>query len=121
MDRPRLLLVPEFTELEWEAIRPDLESWAEVASFDLPGVGDEPRAEIMERSVIVDRGLDELDRRGWDRCFVALDGWGAPSGIELALQRPEAVLGIAIGHAGLWQRREGGRAPINGGVWPALS
>ena len=36
--RPRLLLVPSFTELEW-GIRPELEEWAEVVSFDCPGVG----------------------------------------------------------------------------------
>src|SRR2546430_17280274 len=102
MDRPRLLLVPEFTELEWTAIRPQMESWAEVASFDLPGVGDEPRPEILDRSVIVNRGLEELDRRGWDRFFVAVDGWGAPSAIELALERPEA---------GLWTANRRGQVP----------
>ena len=41
MERPRLLLVPELTELEW-VIKPLLEEWAEVASYDAPGVGDEP-------------------------------------------------------------------------------
>jgi pimeloyl-ACP methyl ester carboxylesterase len=121
MDRPRLLLVPEFTELEWSAIRPRFEAWAEVASFDLPGVGDEPRPEILDRSVIVKRGLDELDRRGWGRCFVAVDGWGAAGAIELALARPQVVIGMVIGHARLSQRREGDRAPINGAVWAALT
>src|SRR5947199_229500 len=37
MARPRLLLIPSFTELEW-TIRPALEEWADVASFDTPGV-----------------------------------------------------------------------------------
>ena len=41
MDRPRVLLVPTLTEVEWK-IRPLIEEWAEVASFDAPGVGDEP-------------------------------------------------------------------------------
>src|ERR671937_797305 len=36
---PRLLLVPSFTELEW-GIRGSLEDWAEVATFDAPGIGD---------------------------------------------------------------------------------
>jgi hypothetical protein len=118
--RPRLLLVPEFTELEWDGIRPRLEQWAEVASFDLPGVGEEPRAEKLQRQVIVDRGLEELDRRGWERCFVASDGWGIPSAVRLALARPQAILGMAVGHARLSQRRDGDRAPINGVVWDAL-
>jgi hypothetical protein len=46
--RPRLLLVPEFTELEW-VIRPKLAEWAEVATYDPPGVGGEPiPAEALE-------------------------------------------------------------------------
>ena len=41
MRRPRILLVPHFSELDWR-IKPLLEEWAQVASFDAPGVGDEP-------------------------------------------------------------------------------
>ena len=121
MDRPRLLLVPEFTELEWDAIRPRLEEWAEVASYDPPGVGDEPRAETLDREAIVNRGLEELDRIGWDECFVTTDSWGIPSALRLALARPGAILGMALGHAKLSHRREGERAPINGAVYEALT
>jgi hypothetical protein len=121
MDHPRLLLVPSFTELEWEPIRPRLEEWAEVASFDLPGVGAEPRAEKIDREIVVTRGLEEIDRRGWEQCFVASDGWGIPSLVRLALARPEAILGMVLGHARLSQRREGDRAPINGAVWSAMT
>lgn len=39
MTRPRILLVPNFTELEW-LVKPRLEEWAEVASYDPPGVGE---------------------------------------------------------------------------------
>ena len=63
--QPRLLLVPHITELEW-VIRPELEGWAEVATFDVPGVGDEPAVEPLDRQAIVDRALLELDRREWD-------------------------------------------------------
>jgi pimeloyl-ACP methyl ester carboxylesterase len=121
MDRPRLLLVPEFTELEWDGIRPRLEEWAEVASYDPPGVGEEPRAERLDRQAIVDRGLEELDRRGWERYFLATEGWGAPSALKLALARPGGVLGVTLGHAKLSLRREGERAPVNGAVYEALS
>jgi hypothetical protein len=38
MRRPRILLVPHFSELDWR-IKPLLEEWAQVASFDAPGVG----------------------------------------------------------------------------------
>jgi pimeloyl-ACP methyl ester carboxylesterase len=119
--RPQLLLVPEFTELEWAQIRPDLEQWAEVASFDLPGVGDEPSAQRLDRDAIVMRGLEELDRRGWERCFVCSDGWGIASATRLALRRPEAVLGMALGHTKLSHRREGERAPINAAVFDAMT
>ncbi|MFL5906432.1 MAG: alpha/beta fold hydrolase [Solirubrobacterales bacterium] len=119
MARPKLLLLPEFTELEW-AIRPKLEEWAEVISFDLPGVGDEPPAERLERRVIVDRALERLDRLGWDRCFIASDGWGIASAVLTALERPDAVQGLALGHTKLSYRREGERAPINAEVFAAI-
>jgi pimeloyl-ACP methyl ester carboxylesterase len=121
MDRPQLLLVPEFTELEWEGIRPRLEEWAEVASYDPPGVGDEPRAEGLDRDVIVGRGLDQLDRLGWEECFLATDSWGIPSALRLALAWPGTVLGMGLGHAKLSLRREGERAPINGPIYEALT
>jgi pimeloyl-ACP methyl ester carboxylesterase len=120
MSRPRLLLVPEFTELEWDAIRPHLEEWAEVASYDPPGVGDEPRAARLDRRAIVERGMAELDRLGWERYFLATDSWGIPSALRVALARPDAVLGVALGHAKLSHRRDGERAPINGAVYEAL-
>ena len=41
MIRPRLLLVPAFTELEW-GIVDELGRWADVATFDTPGTGAEP-------------------------------------------------------------------------------
>ena len=121
MKNPHLLLVPEFTELEWSAIRPRLEEWAEVASYDPPGVGEEPRAGRLNRQVIVDRGLAELDRLGWERYFLATDSWGIPGMLELALARPEAVLGVVLGHAKLSHRRDGDRPPINGAVYEALT
>jgi pimeloyl-ACP methyl ester carboxylesterase len=121
MNRPRLLLVPEFTEVEWAAIRPNLEEWAEVASYDPPGVGDEPEAETFDREAIVQRGLEELDRRGWERCFAASDSWGIASAVQLAVARPDAVDGLALGHAKLSFRREGPGAPLNPGVYAALT
>jgi pimeloyl-ACP methyl ester carboxylesterase len=119
--RPRLLLVPEFTEVEWAVIRPRLEEWAEVASYDPPGVGDEPESETFDRAAIVQRGLLELDRRGWDRCFVASDSWGIASAAKLAVARPDAVEGLALGHAKLSFRRDGPRRPLNAGVYAAMT
>jgi pimeloyl-ACP methyl ester carboxylesterase len=121
VSRPRLLLVPEFTEVEWTQIRRELEDWADVASYDPPGVGDEPESETFDRGAIVERGLKELERRGWDHCFIASDSWGIASATQLAAARPDAVDGLALGHAKLSFRREGPRAPLNAGVYEAMT
>jgi hypothetical protein len=128
-----LLLVSSFTELEW-GIRPSLEEWAEVASFDMPGVGEEPlpsdfeidpsrAAELLSRwrDATAERGLTEVDRRGWDRIVLATDGHGTPAAVRLACRRPKAVLGLAIGHASLSHSTEGDRAPMRAGVWEAMA
>jgi hypothetical protein len=127
-----LLLVPSFTELEW-GIRDQLEEWAEVASFDTPGVGAEPPgfdvdveaspAQLLDswRSAAVERGLLEVDRLGWSRFLVATDSHGAPTAVRLAQRRRESVLGMAIGHAALSHGSEGDRAPMRGEIWAAMS
>ncbi len=120
MDRPRILLIPEFTELEW-AIKPRLEDWAEVASYDPPGIGEEPPVERLDHEAVVARGLVELDRRGWERCFIASDGWGIATAVRLALARPDAIAGMALGHTKLSYRREGERAPVNAEVWAGIT
>jgi pimeloyl-ACP methyl ester carboxylesterase len=120
VDRPRLLLVPAFTELEW-GIRPLLEEWADVISFDLPGVGAEPPANRLDRQIVVERALEKLDRLGWRSCFVVGDGWGIATAVQIAVARPDAVLGLALGHTKLSYRRQGDRAPFNAEVVAALA
>jgi pimeloyl-ACP methyl ester carboxylesterase len=122
MPRPRLLLVTEFTELQW-TIKPALSEWAEVASFDPPGVGSEPLPAGREISneLIAERGIAEIERRGWDRFFLVSDGWGNPVAARVALSHPDRVLGIALGHASLSTRKHGERAPINREIWEALT
>jgi hypothetical protein len=129
---PRLLLVPSFTELEW-GIRPALEDWAEVAAFDMPGVGTEPlpagiepdpsrAAELLSlwRGAGAKRGLEEVERRGWERFVVVTDSHGAPTAVRLARTRSGAVLGLAIGHASLSHASEGERAPMNRSIWEVM-
>lgn len=123
--RPRLLLVPELTELEW-AIKPQLEEWAEVASYDRPGIGEEPLPDGMSveeglsRQVVVERGLAELDRRGWESCVVAGDGMGSANAAMLAHARPGAVSGLALGHAARSNDFEGEGATMNLQIWEAM-
>ncbi|MQA74324.1 MAG: hypothetical protein GEU88_08315 [Solirubrobacterales bacterium] len=132
MTRPRLLLIPSFTELEW-GILPRLEQWADVSTFDMPGVGEEPLPVDMElepdrasellsrwRAAGVRRAGAEVDRRGWAQWVVVTDDMGAPTAVRFALGRPKAVLGMAVGHAALSHSTVGERAPMNAGTWAAL-
>jgi len=66
------------------------------------------------------RGLEEIERRGWERCLVVGDEHGAFPAIEIAAGRPQALAGLAIGHACLAYRRHGERAPIRLEVMSAV-
>src|SRR3954452_11102319 len=119
MTRPRLLLVPFLSELEW-TIRPQLEEWADVASYNAPGVGDEPAVASLSWEALADRALIELDRQGWDSCIVCADGIQNSVAARLVQARPEAVDALALGHARLSNSTEGDRPPINGEVVAAF-
>jgi pimeloyl-ACP methyl ester carboxylesterase len=108
VSRFRILLVPSLTELEW-AIRPLIEEWAEVASFDAPGVGDEPPDEGHLLDASARRGLVELNRRDWDRCVIVGDEYGAGVAARMAEARPAAVQALVLGHPCLHYRRTGER------------
>ena len=112
MERPRLLLVPQLTELEW-LIRPQLEEWAEVATYDAPGVGEEPPVDDFGSEAVARRGLDEAERHGWDRFFVAADEFGVAAATSLAVKARDRIEGIALGHARLSNSLEGDRAAVN--------
>ena len=135
MAQPRLLLVPSFTELEW-GILSELEEWAEVASFDMPGTSAEPlpeglrlddRARGIEhddlmawREAGAARGASEVERRGWESFVLVTDSHGAPTAVRVAAATRGAVRGLAMGHASLSHATEGDRPPMRGEVWSAL-
>jgi pimeloyl-ACP methyl ester carboxylesterase len=122
--RPRILLVPQFTEVEW-TIAPQLAEWAEVATFDAPGVGEEPMPggdpQDFTRELVVQRALQEIERLGWDSYFVAGDAWGTVTAVRVAVAKPEPVLGLALGHATLDYQQEGQRPAINKEVTAAMT
>jgi hypothetical protein len=118
--KPRLLLGSEFTEVQW-AIRPQLAEWAEVASYDPPGVGDEPPVDEPTREVLIERALLEVDRRGWERYFVVADGWGIATGVGIARERTPQLAGLVLGHASLTHSTEGDRPSISPEVYAALT
>jgi pimeloyl-ACP methyl ester carboxylesterase len=117
--RPRLLLVPQLTELEW-VIKPLLEEWAEVASYDAPGVGAEPPAAKFGAEAIGERGVAELDRLGWRSCILVADEFGGAAATQIASRRPDAVDALAFGHARLTNSVEGPDAALNGEIHAAL-
>jgi hypothetical protein len=115
--RPSLLLVPEFTEIEW-TIRPLLEEWATVRSYDPPY---DPRPSELSRADVVAAGLSELDALGGEQAFLVADGWAIATAAHIANKRPDAIAGIACGHARLSNRRDGKNPPINPEVYAAMS
>jgi hypothetical protein len=119
MERPRLLLLPQLTELEW-VIKPLLEQWAEVASYDAPGVGAEPPVEQFSSRAVAERGLEELDRRGWDSCVLVADEFGVAAATHLLAMAPGVVQAIAVGHARLSNTLEGDRPAVNREVQAGL-
>ena len=112
MDRPRLLLVPMLTELEW-VIRPQLEEWAEVACYDAPGVGAEGSRETVGASEVARRGLEEVDRLGWDRFVVVADEFGVPAAARIAEAAGPRLQALALGHARMSNAIGGERPSVN--------
>jgi pimeloyl-ACP methyl ester carboxylesterase len=128
----RILLVPLFSELLWDPILPRLEGWAEVATYDAPGVGEEPLPEGLEldpqdptalirwHQAIARRGLAEVRHRGWDRFVVVGDSWGNRPAVLVAGLAAEAASGLVLGHASLSRAFEGERPPMNRAVYEAM-
>jgi pimeloyl-ACP methyl ester carboxylesterase len=118
--RPRILLVPTATEVEWK-IRPLLEEWADVASFDAPGVATEPEPDELTPETITARGIQEIESRGWEHCVVVGDEVGSASAVRVAAMRPDLVQGLALGHATLSFSRTEPRPALNGQVAEGLA
>jgi pimeloyl-ACP methyl ester carboxylesterase len=122
--RARILLCPQFTELEW-AIAPQISEWAEVATFDAPGIGEEDPPEDgmdeLDRSSVVARALQEVERLGWDSYDVVGDAWGTATAVRVAAANPDAVRGIALGHASVDYAQEGERPAVNGELVAAMT
>jgi pimeloyl-ACP methyl ester carboxylesterase len=119
MDRPRVLLVPSLTQVEWR-IRPLIEEWAEVASYDPPGVGDEPARGGATPKAIIARGVEEIRKRDWEGCVIVGDEAGAPQAAHVAALNPGVTEGLVLGHATLTFDRHGPRRAMNGDLFDAL-
>jgi pimeloyl-ACP methyl ester carboxylesterase len=118
MVRPRLLLVPGLSELEWRQLVPHLAAWADVLTFDPPGIGRTPGK--FGRDATVAHALDLLDRHGWDEFVLAADGWQTGYAFGILEARRDSLSAIALGHAALSNRMTGDRPPMNGAVYSAF-
>lgn len=114
-----VLLVPVLTELEW-TIADRLRESTEVATYDAPGVGDEPPPERYDRRAIAERGLREIEDRGWDACVVAGDEFGSLTAAMIASMAPDHVAALALGHASMSLSTAGEAAALNGEVVEAF-
>jgi pimeloyl-ACP methyl ester carboxylesterase len=108
------------TEIEW-AIKPLLDEWADVASFDAPGVGEEPPVDEPISTAVARRGIAELERRGWEKAVIVADEFGVAAATELAASRPDVVEALALGHARLSNDIEGRRPAMNAEVYAACA
>jgi hypothetical protein len=118
-ERPRLLLVPTLTDMEW-VIKPLLEEWAQVASYDAPGVGAEPGVPDFGAEAVARRGIAEVDRLGWDRFVLVADEFGLPAASHIATAVRSRVQALVLGHARLSNSTEGPRPAINAEVLDAI-
>ncbi len=91
-----------------------------MAAFDAPGVEQPAGERPVTRQAIVERGLAELDARGWDRAVIVGDEVGAYTAAHIAGRRPTAVRALVLGHAALTNRTAGEGAPLRGEVLDAL-
>src|SRR5262249_45315795 len=117
---PRLLLMPGYSELEW-VIRPELEEWAEVATFDAPGVGAEAPPDAYDTAAVAERAAVEVDRLGWETCVVAGDEYSIAAAAKFASERRDVVQGLALGHACLGFSPEADPPAVNAEVRSAFS
>ena len=111
--RPRLLLVPSISELEWRRILPLLEEWAEVVTYDIPGLSEAEPSQPLDAEFFVAGGLHELEARDWTEAIIVGDQFGAALAVLVAEAWDGAVRGLALGHACLTYTREGPRPAIS--------
>jgi hypothetical protein len=119
MERVRLLLVPTLTDMEW-VIKPQLEEWAEVATYDAPGIGAEPGVDDFGAKAVARRGLAEIDRRGWNDFVLVADEFGLPAASHIASAARPRLQAMVLGHARLSNSTDGPRPAINVEVLNAI-
>src|SRR5207247_1791743 len=84
-------------------------------------VPDDPAALYRWHESIALCGLREADAKGWDRFVVVADSQFLRPGVLVAKLRPQAVEGLALGHASLSRDMAGDRPAANKAIYDAMS
>jgi pimeloyl-ACP methyl ester carboxylesterase len=88
-------------------VMPALAQHCRVVAPDMPGFGG---SDVMENATFdqfADLMEKLLERLGIEKLFVYLHDFGAPVGLQLAMQRPERVLGLIIQNANAHRSGQG--------------
>jgi pimeloyl-ACP methyl ester carboxylesterase len=99
--RPPVLLLhgtPNSSRLFAE-VAPALARAAYVIAPDLPGHGESDVLPAVSFAAIGQAMSELLDRLAIGARFIYLHDWGAPVGLQIAMQQPERVLGLIIQNA----------------------
>jgi hypothetical protein len=93
--------------------------WADVESFDTPGVGSRREEQPGGVPGAAAAAAERLDELGWDRCAVVCDSHAQAAGIELTLSEPGRVGAIFVSHAAARYSATGPRPALNPSVHEA--
>jgi pimeloyl-ACP methyl ester carboxylesterase len=83
----------------FEKVAPALAQAAYVIAPDLPGHGESDVLPAVSFEAIGHAISELLDRLAIGRRFIYLHDWGAPVGLQIAMQAPERVLGLIVQNA----------------------
>jgi pimeloyl-ACP methyl ester carboxylesterase len=100
-DRPALLLIHGFpsSSRTFRNVIPKLAKHAFVVAPDLPGFGESDVLPATSFNALTDAVRELLDSLGVGPRFIYLHDYGAPIGMQLAMEVPELVLGLIIQNA----------------------
>jgi pimeloyl-ACP methyl ester carboxylesterase len=83
----------------FQRVMPALARTAHVVAPDLPGCGESEALPVVSFPHIGQAIFELLDRLAIGPRFIYLHDWGAPVGLQIAMQAPELVLGLIVQNA----------------------
>lgn len=83
----------------FQQVMPALARVAHVVAPDLPGCGESDALPVVSFAHLGQAIFELLDRLAIGPRFIYLHDWGAPVGLQIAMQAPEQVLGLIVQNA----------------------